>query len=131
MLSRDQSLRSGTWNVSGTQEKRFFGNPQAVIDSSQIPHQGILHYTNQSATGGIPVQRSTGRLVAKGEEQIGSTFPMPSFARRPSTMNSFSPAETPQNSMGDQRRLQISELHFDEFPTPSMFSRWKIRFKPR
>ena len=88
MLSRDQSLRSDTWNLSETQWS-VFGNPRAVTGSSQIPHQGILHSTNQSATGGIPVQRSTGRPVAKGEEQTGSTIPMPIFARRPSTMNSF------------------------------------------
>ena len=54
---------------------------------------------------------------------------MPSFSRRPSTMNSFSPAEAPQNSMADQQRLQISELHFDKISTPSTFSCWKIRFK--
>ena len=29
----------------------------------------------------------------------------------------------------DQQRLQISELHFDKFPTPLTFSCWKIRFK--
>ena len=44
-------------------------------------------------------------------------------------MISFSPAGIKQNSMADQRRLQISELHFDKFPTPSTFSCWKIRFK--
>ena len=82
----------------------FFGNPRAVIDLSQIPHQGFLHSMNQCATGGIPVQRSAERLVAKGEEQIGSTVPMPSFARRPSTMNFCSSAEIPQNSMADQQR---------------------------
>ena len=31
--------------------------------------------------------------------------------------------------MADQQRLQVSELHFDKFPTPSTFSCWKIRFK--
>ena len=41
----------------------------------------------------FPVQVSTGRLVAKGEEQIWSTVPRPSFARRPSTMNSLLLAE--------------------------------------
>ena len=91
--------------------------------------KGILHFTNQSATGAIPVQRNTGRPVAKGEEKAGSTVPMPSFARRPSAMSSFSPAEIPQNSVADQQRLQISKLRFDEFPTPSRFSCWKIRFK--
>ena len=121
MLSRDQSLRPDTWNLSGTQGN-VFGSARAVIDSSQTPYRGILHSLNQRATGGNPVQKSTGRPVAKGEEQIGSTKPMPSFSRRPSTMNSFFPAEVPQNSMADQQRLQISENHFGKLPTPSAFS---------
>ena len=29
----------------------------------------------------------------------------------------------------DQQRLQISELDFDKFPTPTTFACWKIRFK--
>ena len=64
------------------------------------------------------MQKSTGRRVAKGEDQIRSTVPMPSVARKPSIMNSFAPAEGPENSMADQQRLQISELHFDKFTTP-------------
>ena len=44
-------------------------------------------------------------------------------------MNSSLPAEIPQNSMADQQRLQISELQFDKFRTPSTFSYWKIRFQ--
>ena len=28
----------------------------------------------------------------------------------------------------DQQRLQISDLHFDKFPTPATFACWKIRF---
>ena len=47
---------------------------------------------------------------------------MPMSARRPPTMNSFFPAEVEQNSLGVQQRLQISELQFDKFPTPSSFS---------
>ena len=31
--------------------------------------------------------------------------------------------------MADQQRLQISELQFDKFSTPSTFSCWKISFK--
>ena len=54
---------------------------------------------------------------------------MPMFAGRPSTMNSFLPADIPQNSMVGQQRQQISDLQFDKFPTPSTFSCWKIRFK--
>ena len=43
--------------------------------------------------------KSTGRFVAKGEEQIGSTVPIPSFARMPSTIVLFLPAEVPHNSL--------------------------------
>ena len=114
MSSRDQSLRPGTWILSGTQGN-VFGNPRAVIDSTQTPYQGILHSWNQSATGGNHVRDSTGRPVGKSEEQNRGTIPLPSFARRPSTMNSFFPAEGPQNFMADQQRLQASELHFDKF----------------
>ena len=60
----------------------------------------------------IPVHGSTGTPVARCEERIGSRTTMPMSERRPSTMNSFSPAEIPQTSMALQRRLQISELRF-------------------
>ena len=120
MLSRDRSMPLDTWNLSGTQGN-VFGNPRLMFDSLQMRYQGILHSTNQSATGGIPVQRSTGRLVARGEEQIGSTIPMLMFA-------GFLPAEIQQNSIAVQQRLQISELQFDNFTTPSTFSCWKMRF---
>ena len=36
-------------------------------------------------------------------------------------MNSFLPAEISHNSMAVQQRLQILELQFDKFPTPSTF----------
>ena len=31
--------------------------------------------------------------------------------------------------MVQKQRLQISDLHFDKFPTPATFACWKIRFK--
>ena len=68
-----------------------------------------------SATDAVPVHVCTGTLVANGEGRIGSTMPMPTFAGRPSTMNSFFPVDIPQNPMVGQQRQQISELHFDKF----------------
>ena len=49
----------------------------------------------------------------------------------PSARNSVIPSEgdSSNNYGADQRRLQISELHFDKFPTPATFACWKIRFK--
>ena len=34
-----------------------------------------------------------------------------------------------KNFGADQQRLQISDLHFDKFPSPATFACWKIRFK--
>ena len=41
----------------------------------------------------------------------------------------FSGGDSSKNYGADQQRLQISDLHFDKFPTPATFSCWKIRFK--
>ena len=115
MPSRDKRLPFDTWNLSEPQGNGN-GNPRPMFGSSQTPYHGILHSTSPSATGAIPVQRSAGRPVAKGEERIGSTTPMPMSARRPSIMSSFLPVEVPHNSMAGQR-------------TPSSFMYWKIRFQ--
>ena len=49
----------------------------------------------------------------------------------PSAKNSviLSGGDSPKNYGADQQRLQISDLHFDKFPTPATFACWKIRFK--
>ena len=49
----------------------------------------------------------------------------------PSAKNSVFPSEgdSSKNYGADQQRLQISDLHFDKFATPSTFACWKIRFK--
>ena len=49
----------------------------------------------------------------------------------PSAKNSviFSGGDSSKKYGADQQRLQISDLHFDKFPTPATFACWKIRFK--
>ena len=49
----------------------------------------------------------------------------------PSARNSVIPSEGDfsKNYGADQQPLQISDLHFDKFPTPATFACWKIRFK--
>ena len=37
--------------------------------------------------------------------------------------------DSSKNYGADQQRLQISDLHFDKFPTPATFACWKIRYK--
>ena len=50
---------------------------------------------------------------------------------RPSAKNSviFSGGDSSKYYWADQQRLQISDLHFDKFPTPATFACWKITFK--
>ena len=49
----------------------------------------------------------------------------------PSAKNSVIPIEgdKSRNYGADQQRLQISDLHFDKFPTGATLACWKIRFK--
>ena len=128
MLSCDKRLPPDTWNRSGSQEN-VFANPRATLESSQTPHRGIHQFATPNATDEVPVLTSTGAPVARKEERIGNTIPMPTFACRPSTMRSFGPVDISQSSMVGQQRQQISELQFDKFPNPSSFLCWKTRFK--
>ena len=41
----------------------------------------------------------------------------------------FSGGDSSKNYGADKQRLQISDLHFDKFPTPATSACWKIRFK--
>ena len=41
----------------------------------------------------------------------------------------FSGGDSSKNDSADQQGLQISDLHFDKFPTPASFACCKIRFK--
>ena len=41
----------------------------------------------------------------------------------------FSGGDSSKNYGADQQRLQISDLHFDKFPTRATFACWKIRLK--
>ena len=49
----------------------------------------------------------------------------------PSARNSVIPSEgdSSKNYGADRHRLQISDPHFDKFPTPATFACWKIRLK--
>ena len=66
--------------------KRFLQIHVWTLESSQTPYRGIHPFaTPPSATGEVPVLISTKALVAREEERIGNTIPMPTFASRPST----------------------------------------------
>ena len=52
-----------------------------------------------------------------------------SLDRQPKIQSSSVEVTLQKNYGPDQQRLQISDLHFDKFPTPATFACWKIRFK--
>ena len=94
MLSRDKRLPFDTWNAPGLLEN-VLGNQFSAFDSSQNHHQGIHHSTTQGETGSVPQATGSGTLFARDDKQNKGTIPMPTFARRPSTMSSLIPVEIP------------------------------------
>ena len=120
MLSRDKRLPLDTRNASGPQEN-VFCNQFSTFDSLRDHLQGIHSCASQRERGSVPQATGTGALFARNDKQGRGTIPMPTFARRPSTMSSSIPVEIPQNPMVGQQRQQISELQFDKFPTPQSF----------
>ena len=52
-----------------------------------------------------------------------------SLDRQPKDSVIFSGGDSSKNYGADQQRLQISDLHFDKFLTPTTFACWKTRFK--
>ena len=118
MLSRSfgvPSRREGPpsiWDTHGI-SGNVFANPDA---SSSAPYPQELNQWNSSIEE--PLHSST---VEKSERQKQDQDLR--CQSGPSAKNSVIPSE------GDQQRLQISDLHFDKFPTPATFACWKIRFK--
>ena len=121
-ITRKDELFEWLWRILRSRvELQWFANPRSMLESLQTPYQGIHSSMAPNAAGEAPALISTGRLVAREEERVGSTIPMPTFARRPPTMSSFIPVDIPQSSIVGQQRQQISEPQFDKFPTPQSF----------
>ena len=114
--------------MSGPQEN-VFGNQFSTFDPHRDHHQRFHPCAPQRERGSVQQATGSGTLFARDDKQSKDTIPMPTFARRPSTMSSTIPVECEQNSTVGQQRQQISELQFDKFPNPQSFSFWKIRFK--
>ena len=49
--------------------------------------------------------------------------------RQPEIHSTLVREDFSKNYGADQQRLQISDLHFDKFPTPATFACWKKRIK--
>ena len=76
-------------------------------------------------------KRRAASLIHSGKEwetNTRSTSEMP-VGTVSQKISLHSGGESSKNYWADQQRLQISDLHFDKFPTPATFACWKIRFK--
>ena len=109
------------WDTSGI-SGNVFAHPQA---SSSAPYPQELNSTWRK-TIEEPIHMSTAEKSERPER--GQDLRCQSG---PSAKNSviFSGGDYSKNYGADQQRLQISDLHFDKFPTPATFACWKIRFK--
>ena len=107
-----------TSGISGN----VFAHPQA---SSSAPYPQELNSTWKK-TIEEPIHMSIAEKSGRPERD-----PDLRCQSGPSAKDSviFSGGDSSKNYGADQQRLQISDLHFDKFPTPATFACWKIRFK--
>ena len=123
MLSYRRAAKKGR-QAFGTHmvfRETFFVNPDA---SSSAPYLQELHQWNSSTKE--PLLSSAVEKSERPEQN-----PDLRCQSGPSAKDSviYSGGDSSKNYGADQQRLQISDLHFDKFPTPATFGCWKIRFK--
>ena len=97
-----------------------FANPHA---SSSAPYPQELNQWSSSIEE--PLHMSTAEK-SEGPEQNRDLRCQSGPLAKDSVI--FSGGDSSKNYGADQQRLQISDLHFDKFPTPATFACWKIRF---
>ena len=108
------------WDTHGI-SGNVFANPDA---SSSAPYPQELNQWNSSLEE--PLHSST---VEKSERQKQDQNLRCQSGPPAEDSVIFSGGDSSKNYGADQQRLQISDLHFDKFPTPATFACWKIRFK--
>ena len=122
MLSRSigmPSRREGPpsiWDTHGTSGTVFFANPDA---SSSAP------YPQESNPWSSDVSEHTSPHVMS-ESQTPAQDQRCQSGQSAKNSVIFSGGDSSKNYGADHQRLQISDLHFDEFPTPATFACWKI-----
>ena len=117
MLSR-KDKPPDIWDTHGISGNDFVKPPA----SSSSPYLGGFNHWIPNVTEHISPHVTS-------ERQIADTALDPRCQSGPSARNSFDPGEGrfSKDYGADQQRLQISDLHFDKFPTPTTFACWKIR----
>ena len=108
------------WDTPGI-SGNVFANPQA---SSTAPYPQELNPWRKNIEE--PLHMSTAEKSERPEQNQDLRC-----QSGPSAKDSviFSGGDSSKNYGADQQRLEISDLHFDKFPTPATFACWKIRSK--
>ena len=103
------------WDTHGI-SGNVFANPMASSSAPYPQESNVSEHTSPHVTSG---------------RQIPDTALDPRCQSGPSARNSFVPSEerSSKNYGADQQQLQISDPHFDKFPTSATFACRKIRFK--
>ena len=116
MSQRQTDGPPNTWDTSVV-SGNVFAHPQA---SSSAPYPQGLNSTWKK-TIEEPIHMSTAEKSGRPERDQD--------LRRQSGPSTQDSVRLFQELCADQQRLQISDLHFDKFPTPATFACWKVRFK--
>ena len=126
MQSRSCGMPSGRegppsiWDTHG-KSGNVFANPDA---SSPAPYPQELNPWSSSTEE--PLHSST---VKKSERQTQDQDQRCQSGQSAKNSVIFNGGDSSKNYGADQQRLQISDLHFDRFPSPATFACWKVRFK--
>ena len=121
MLSRSVGMPSrgegppSIWDTHGI-SGNVFANPVA---SSSAPYPQELNPLSSNMSG-----HTSPHLMSESQTQVQDQR----CQSRPSVRISVIPSEGgfSKNYGADQQRQQISDLHFDKFPTPATFACWRF-----
>ena len=115
--------------------------PPSFWDTHGLLENVFFFFVNPDASSSAPYLQELNQWSSSIEEPLHSSAVEKSERPEqnqdlrcqsgPSAKDSviFSGEYSPKNYGADHQRLQISDLHFENFTTPATFACWKIRFK--
>ena len=95
----------------------------------QIQPRLLQHLIRRSWIHGVPKYQNTHHRMWWVRTKHQFRIRDASLHRQPKIQSSSVEGDSSKNCGADQHRLQISDLHFDKFPTPATFACWKIRLE--
>ena len=118
MLSRRRAAKhlGHTWYIG----KRFCRSRCVIVSTLSLRIESVEF-----------IERGVASFIHSGENERQKQDQDQRCQSGQSAKNSviFKGGDYSKNYGADQQRLQISDLHFDKFPTPATFACWKIKFK--